>query len=463
MALAPQAANMTALLLLLLSAAPASVQLTGFPFVQQKPDFCGEAAAEMALRRLGRSVTQDDVFNASGVDPLLGRGVYTNELAQGLRQLGVEPGPVWHHLEPSKAVAQRDAQFDALLTDLRAGQPSIVCMHYDASLDTTEHFRLVTGYDAARDEVVYQEPAVTDGADRRMRRSDFLALWTFKPAKDRWTLIRLRMTPATSPPVRAFPSPTPAELSQHVQAMKLPKEMTLAWEPPFLVIGDEAPAKVRSRAKDVVRWCRDLLLADFFTQAPQALHEVWVLKDAASYTRVSKGLFGTTPTTPYGYFLSGRRALVMNIKPGYGTLTHELVHPFMHQAWPGVPAWLNEGVASLFEFPYEEGGHLKGRVNWRLPALQRALADGAAPSFHTLTHLSDGDFYADGDGVHYAAARYLCFWLQERGLLSTFVKRAIALQDKDSTAHGALAEVLGAEPDSRRAEWETFVKGLSRN
>lgn len=448
-----------------LAAPPAALQLTGVPFVQQKPDFCGEAAAEMALRRLGRDVTQDDVFNASGLDPLEGRGVWTNELAAALRALGVEPGDVWYRVRPADATKQIAAQWRAIVDDLRAGQPTIVCMHYDATPDTTEHFRLVTGYDEARDEVIYQEPAEANGADRRMPRADFLKLWTFKPAADRWTLIRLRVTPAREVAPARPASPTPAELSLHVQALKktLPKGMTLAWEKPFLIVGDEAPDKVRARAKDVVRWARDLLLKDFFDEAPATLEEIWVLKDAASYERASRTLFHTEPDTPYGYYLSDRRALVMNIKPGYGTLTHEMVHPFMHHAWPDAPAWLNEGVASLFEFPFEDGGHLKGRVNWRLPGLKQGLAAKAVPSFQALTHFTEDEFYDDPTGVHYGAARYLCYWLQEKGLLTRFVQKAIAQRDDDPTGWKALTEVLETNPDLLRSDWEAFVRGLSQH
>jgi hypothetical protein len=356
-----------------------------------------------------------------------------------------------------------DAQFAALLDDLREGRPSIVCTHYDASPGTTEHFRLVTGYDEARDEVVYQEPAEAAGANRRMKRADFLSLWTFKPAADRWTLIRLRtcVKGALRPPapVRA---PSPAAVAQHVLELKktLPTGMTLAWEAPFLLIGNEPRATVAKR-RELVAWTKRLLLADFFDEVPTQLEELWVLGDAPSYRRISKQLFDTEPDTPYGYYLASRHALVLNIRPGSGTLVHELVHPFMHQAWPDAPAWLNEGLASLFEFPYEEGGHLKGRVNWRLPALRHALASKRAPSFLALTHWSQADFYDDPTGVHYAEARYLCHWLQQRGLLSRFVRRAIALKDQDPTGWQALAEVLGGDPERARAEWEQYVLGLS--
>ncbi len=462
------------LLALVLAAAPqaqppsrpplrASVQLDGFPFVRQKPDFCGEADVEMALKRLGRPETQDDVFAASGVDPLLGRGAYTDELARSMRKLGLDPGDVWHHLTPDHAAEGLEARWGELHADLLAGHPSIVCMHYSDAPKTTEHFRLVTGYDATRDEIVYQEPAEDDGANRRMSRALFFKLWTFKPSPARWTLIRLRVVPKGEPPALApEPHPTRAELSQHVQALKetLPRGMTLAWERPFLVVGDEPPDQVQRRARDVVKWTKDLLLKDFFTEIPRELTDVWILGGAASYEKVSRELFKIEPDTPYGYFLSSRRSLVMNIKPGYGTLTHELVHPFMHEAWADAPAWLNEGLASLFEFPFEKDGHLHGRVNWRLPGLQKGLKRSAVPSFHTLVHLSSDAFYDDPVGLHYAAARYLCYWLQERGVLDDFVKKAIAQQKRDPSGWTALEETLGADPDSFRAEWEKLVLGL---
>ncbi len=458
---------MTALLLLALGAAPLeSVMLDGFPFVQQKPDFCGEADVEMALRRLGRDVTQDDVFNVSGLDPLKGRGVWADSLRDALVNLGMNPGQVWYRVNPSHAVKEVDAQFRALHADLRAGTPSIVCMHYDDSPNTTEHFRLITGYDAKTDELVYQEPAEANGANRRMKRDTFLSLWPFKPAKDKWTVIRLRLEPtAATPPLVRPSSPTPAEVSQHVQKLKetLPPGFTLAWEKPFLVIGNEAPETVRSRGKDVVRWTRDLLLKDFFEKAPSKLEEVWVFKDATTYEHASRTLFATEPTTPYGYYLSSRRAMVMNIRPGYGTLTHELVHPFMHENWPDGPAWLNEGLGSLFEFPGERDGHFIGQLNWRLPAVQAAIRDKSVLKLSELISTSDEAFYADDSGVHYAMARYLCYWLQERGLLIRFVRRAQALKATDHSAGKALEEVLGGPPDTFQKDWEKFVLGLKRH
>ena len=80
----------------------AEVLIKDVPHVRQKPDFCGEACAEMFFRKLGRAITQDQVFEASGLDPVLGRGCYTAELkaALGAPRRSDRPGVVPHRPGP---------------------------------------------------------------------------------------------------------------------------------------------------------------------------------------------------------------------------------------------------------------------------------------------------------------------------------------------------------------------------
>lgn len=170
-----------------------SVLIRGVPHVKQKPDYCGEACAEMALRKLGYNIDQDQVFKRTGVSPELGRGAYTAELARGLRRLGFEVGKVWYTIARARAQAELEAQFVALHADLLAGVPSIICTHYDKRPKTTEHFRLVLGYDRRTDEVIYHEPALRHGAYLRMPRARLLGLWPLKYKANHWTLIRIRL------------------------------------------------------------------------------------------------------------------------------------------------------------------------------------------------------------------------------------------------------------------------------
>jgi hypothetical protein len=429
--------------LLALTITYASVLISDAPHVEQRPDFCGEACAEMGLRRLGIPITQDQIFTLSGVDPMKGRGLVTDELAATLRKLGFDVGTVWNHIDPSKAPEQLEAQWAALHADLERGIPSIICGWSSFGEGRTQHMRLVVGYDRARDEVLYEEPAQSSAELGRMKRSDFMRLWTFKPSSKRWNLIR--MTLRRVGPLPELPRDTSAaDLSQHVQALKekAPAGTTVLRTGAFVVAGDEAPEKVKSRVADQVEWATRLLKKDFFDADPDALTDVWIFKDRRSYETNAKALFGEAPTTPYGYYLPAHRAMVMNIKPGYGTLVHELVHPYVAKNCPTCPAWLNEGLASLFERPVEREGHLRGLPNWRLPGLQDALRADSVKTFKQLTALTDAQFYDDDTGVHYAQARYLCYWLQEHGLLVKLVRGMQTRPADDPTGFGVLSSLV---------------------
>ena len=89
--------------------------LRDVPHVTQKTDFCGEACAEMVLRKLGKKITQNEVFNASELDPMLGRGCYTADLRKALRKIGFAVGDVFYYVPAAQADKGMKRQFDALL------------------------------------------------------------------------------------------------------------------------------------------------------------------------------------------------------------------------------------------------------------------------------------------------------------------------------------------------------------
>ena len=449
------------------------VLIKDVPHVRQKSDFCGEACAEMFLKKLGKNITQDDVFNASGVDPLLGRGCYTKELAAALQRLGFKVGTPAASVDADKAAAQLEAQWRSLHDDLSRGYPSIVCMRTSDGPNATEHFRLVLGYQAAGDEIIYHEPAcgervepAEDGAAyRHMKREEFLRLWPLKYEAQRWTVIRLRLEPgAIKEPSRAAGF-TNADYAQHV--MELKKKIpagggfTLALAAPFVVVGDEPAVKVKQRATSTVKWAVDKLKADYFPQDPPEIIDVWLFKDDESYRRNAKDIFGDTPSTPFGYYSDRNRALVMNIATGGGTLVHEIVHPFMRANFPDCPAWFNEGLGSLYEQSAERAGHIVGLTNWRLAGLQKAIKDGRLPTFEKLTATTDTQFYSEDRGTNYAQARYLLYYLQERSLLVKFYKDFLAARKDDPTGYKTLVKVLGeSDMAAFQKKWEDFILKL---
>jgi hypothetical protein len=153
---------------------------------------------------------------------------------------------------------------------------------------------------------------------------------------------------------------------------------------------------------------------------------------------------------------------VMNIATGGGTLVHEIVHPFVRANFPACPAWFNEGLGSLYEQCGERGGRMVGFTNWRLAGLQEAIAAGELQFFETMMETSDRAFYERDPGTNYAQARYLCYYLQEKGLLRTFYRRFTAAQADDPRGVATLKAVLGVRDLAAfQTKWEAWVMKLS--
>jgi len=451
-------------------ARPKSVCIKGVPHVRQKKDFCGEACAAMWLRELGRPVDQDWVYDQSGLDPRKdvsqGRGCYTPELARALRKIGFKIGPVWHRLRAPNALAETESLWRALHADLVNGVPSVVCMHSDDRPEATEHFRLVLGYDAEKDEVIYHEPAESDGAYRRMTRSTFLRLWPLKSGAELRTVIRLRLEGDKLKRGAASALPTAADYAQHIMKLRsrIPsKEFTVVVQPPFVVIGDESPATVRRRSKSTVKWAVDSIRKLYFKKELGRIMDIWLFKDKTSYRKYTKSIFNDSPTTPFGYCSQEHGALIMNIATGGGTLVHEICHPFMHADFPQCPSWFDEGLASLYEQCGRKNGRIWGYTNWRLADLQKAIREKRVPSFKKLCSTSRREFYHMDTGTNYGQARYLCYYLQQKGLLVKFYRAFHEHHEEDPSGYATLMRILGRsekEMASWRKEWEAWVLSL---
>lgn len=231
---------------------------------------------------------------------------------------------------------------------------------------------------------------------------------------------------------------------------------------PFVVIGDGPKEMVELTSRRTVKWAVDLLKKDFFPQDPDHIIDVWLFKDRESYLKHNLLLWNEVPSTPFGYYSSANRVLVMNIATGGGTLVHEIVHPFMAANFEACPSWFNEGLASLYEQCRERDGKIMGLVNWRLDGLQDAIKEGTLPTFEELLATSDYEFYEGAhSGTNYGQARYLCYYLQSQGLLRKFYKEFAANADKDPTGVATLRKVLGRDDlIAFQKDWEAFISIL---
>lgn len=255
-----------------------------------------------------------------------------------------------------------------------------------------------------------------------------------------------------------------AEYDSHVHERKsdFGPSFTVLAVPPFVVIGDGPRAWVEQDADEVVNVAAKLLKARFFRRDPAQIIDIVMLQTDTSYDAYAGSIVGA-PSTPYGYYSPCRKALYVNMSLGNGTLIHEMVHAFMEANFPASPVWFNEGLGSLYEHTDLDSGDLRGRINWRLPGLKRAIKQGKTIPLDELLAKGRLAFYAEkNSGLHYAMARYLLFYLQEKGLLETYYHQFVANQEKDPTGITTLASVLGEKDlGTFRPKWESAILALS--
>jgi hypothetical protein len=192
---------------------------------------------------------------------------------------------------------------------------------------------------------------------------------------------------------------------------------------------------------------------------------VFIFPEAARFEEFCKKKTQAACISVFGFYLSDSRSIVMR-GGADGTLSHELVHPFVEADFPGAPIWLNEGIASLFEGPVlPKPGEIHGNVNWRLPRLQNALnnkEEEGEVNVSTLFTTEDAAFRANKEDLHYSMARFFCQWLDTKGKLWDFYHAYRDNVGTDAKGTKALSDTLGMSPDEATKPWRAWVRSLRR-
>ncbi len=219
------------------------------------------------------------------------------------------------------------------------------------------------------------------------------------------------------------------------------------------------------QAVDLARKALPLLLQGRFDRGPDRGVTVYAFGSEESFADACDAREKGECKTAYGEYFPRGRVVLANLSRGVSTCLHEMVHAIVQTDDPSAPKWLSEGLGSLVESPrFDPPGEIHGVTNWRLPLLKQTMASAAQGSsvrVEALFSMSDQAFeQPETLLLHEAMARYLCQWLDERGLLWPFYRawRDSAGQDVDGRA--TFTRVVGMTPEAATAPWRRWVQGL---
>lgn len=228
----------------------------------------------------------------------------------------------------------------------------------------------------------------------------------------------------------------------------------------FVIASNLSEAETDKILSQTIDRAVDCFYNDYFHTKPTEATTIFLFKDDKTYRYWAKTLYDDDDLSKYGYYKPSERTMLMNINTGTGTLVHEMTHALARYDFPDIPSWFNEGLGSLYERCSLNNKTILGYVNWRLPALQDAIADKSYKSIERLMKTNWEEFYGDGSDVNYAQARYLCMYLQEQDLLKKYYKHFRDTYNDDNTGIKQMEKITGKSISELDADYVAWVKTL---
>ncbi len=222
--------------------------------------------------------------------------------------------------------------------------------------------------------------------------------------------------------------------------------------------------RTREKLLRLLRAWAEALWRDFFEHRPTRTIVVLVPASWKDYATKFGGRRGAA-----GFYNHGTRTLTVNLETGAGTMIHEFTHALHYADQEGLkqrhPIWIVEGFGSLFEqCRILPDGKPVGLPNWRLtrhlrPAL-RSNPEAYLPWKKVMDPASGVFRNKETVGMAYAVARYIFYFLQEKGKLRTFYRRYRKQGAQDPTGAGLIEEIFDKPLSELEAEWKTWVLSI---
>jgi hypothetical protein len=192
--------------------------------------------------------------------------------------------------------------------------------------------------------------------------------------------------------------------------------------------------------------------ARFLPAAPAGLGpiDVCLLSDTRAYQTFLERLLGPRHgENALGLYSPYRRLVAANLSQPLGNLRHELAHALANDALGPLPAWLDEGMASLYnQASRSKAGRLRLGTTYRLDQLRAARASGTLPDLDALARSTAREVYGARSRAFYSLGRFLMLHLDEREQLRPFLKAFVRAPRTAAGQRAVLREFI---------DWPAFL------
>ena len=218
----------------------------------------------------------------------------------------------------------------------------------------------------------------------------------------------------------------------------------------------EAEARTALLGFEGIRSVFDKVIPGLRVDPPKPMLIVVVEDEAAMKRLFPKFFTGQDPSRPAGVFIGGaeRNYAILRLDVDhqadqpYFVLFHEYTHSIVHQNFPALPTWLDEGIADFYGATQIRADQVFiGRVP--RGRLQKLRSSVRLPMETLLTVTHDSPHYQEGEktGIFYAQSWALVHYLfldeqaQKAGLFGGFLKASQVEPDPLQAARSAFGDL----------------------
>jgi tetratricopeptide (TPR) repeat protein len=179
--------------------------------------------------------------------------------------------------------------------------------------------------------------------------------------------------PKRLPSVASSDSPRP--IVDSVKNMLRDMRIQTYEKSPFLVVGLQDGVDPKNHYDKGLNDFYNYFKSQYFVATPSIWLVVVISSSPEVLVEATRRMYpevGIPVHAPFlGYYNPGDNLIMATGgAAGYGTLLHEMIHALMAADFPEAPAWLNEGLASLYERSYWSSSRLNALPNWRMDRMR---------------------------------------------------------------------------------------------
>lgn len=243
----------------------------------------------------------------------------------------------------------------------------------------------------------------------------------------------------------------------------------------FITLQDQSNSRDLKEVTQKLEEAYQFYIQYYTINPPNKLITVYLMEDVRHLQEMAKLTHGITlPRANIGYSVLNDLSVLGNSDVhSVGTIYHELFHIMIKADIGDIPAWLDEGIASMYATSHWENGQLVGDIKqWRTQVLfEYTKQNRSMPSIATMVRNNWSEFTVSNDippchvSVSYALAHHLTLYFQETKVLQKIVKafKVRELIKKDAEVLEAdnatvLKEVLGYSMEELQNRFDTWFE-----